>query len=52
VAAVLADMIEGIVIVNALRSPQSDRIRGALWAAVADLAITDDTGGTIRAQVA
>jgi hypothetical protein len=52
VAAVLADMIEGIVIVNALRSPQSDRVRGVLWTAVADLASTDDTGGTIRAQVA
>jgi hypothetical protein len=50
--AVLADMIEGIVIVNGLRSPHSDRIRGELWATVADLAETDHTGGTIRPQVA
>lgn len=50
--AVLADMIEGIVIVNGLRSPHSDRIRGELWATVADLAETDHTGGTVRPQVA
>jgi hypothetical protein len=32
--AVLADMIEGVVVVNRLAPPQSDRVRGALWAAV------------------
>jgi hypothetical protein len=32
--AVLADMIEGIVVVNGLRGRQADRCRSALWAAV------------------
>jgi hypothetical protein len=57
VAAVLADMIEGIINVNELRSPDSDRVRAVLWAATADLTVHlepkgDETGGTIRAQVA
>jgi hypothetical protein len=52
VAAVLADMIEGIVIVNKLRSPDSDRVRAMLWTAVTELGSRDETGGTVRAQVA
>ena len=30
-AAVLADMIEGVVLTNALASPQSDLVRSELW---------------------
>lgn len=29
--AVLADMIEGVIVANGLRPPQADRVRGALW---------------------
>jgi len=29
--AVLADMIEGVVVSNGLTAPQSDRLRGELW---------------------
>lgn len=32
--AVLADMIEGVVAVNDMQSPDADRARGALWAVV------------------
>src|SRR4051794_6347489 len=32
--AVLADMIEGVVVANALTGPAADRCRTALWAAV------------------
>ena len=30
--AVLADMIEGVIAANGLTAPQSDRLRGELWA--------------------
>lgn len=30
-AAVLADMIEGVVVANRLTPPQSDRVRSELW---------------------
>lgn len=30
--AVLSDMIEGVIVVNHLRTPESDRVRTALWA--------------------
>jgi len=30
--AVLADMIEGVVVTNGLTAPRSDRLRGELWA--------------------
>lgn len=36
-AAVLADMIEGVVVVNGLQPPESDTVRAALWAEVAGL---------------
>lgn len=52
VAAVLADMIEGIVVVNELRSPDSDRLRGLLWVAATVVASQDHTSGTVRTQVA
>jgi hypothetical protein len=33
-AAVVADMIEGVIVTNRLRPPQADRIRTELWAAI------------------
>ena len=33
-AAVLADMIEGVVVVNALQGSEADELRHALWAAL------------------
>jgi hypothetical protein len=32
--AVLADMIEGVVVANGLTSPSADRLRAELWAAL------------------
>ncbi len=32
--AVIADMIEGVVVANALEPPRADRLRAELWAAV------------------
>lgn len=32
--AVLSDMIEGVVVVNKLKSPEADRLRSELWQAV------------------
>jgi hypothetical protein len=32
--AVIADMIEGVVVANTLRPPHADRVRGELWAAI------------------
>lgn len=61
VVAVLADMIEGIIVVNGLRSPESDRVRAGMWEAVTDLVPTaahpggtsaDQTGAAPRARVA
>jgi hypothetical protein len=37
--AVLADMIEGVVVANGLGPPQADRVRAELWDAVG--AVTD-----------
>jgi hypothetical protein len=44
--AVLADMIEGVVVVNALPPPRATRVRTELWDALADA--TDDGTGEIR----
>jgi len=33
--AVLADMIDGVVVANRLRPPEADRVRAALWDALA-----------------
>ena len=33
-AAVIADMIEGVVVTNDLRPPHADRLRGELWTAL------------------
>ncbi|HEY8523587.1 MAG TPA: hypothetical protein VIL48_01400 [Acidimicrobiales bacterium] len=37
-AAVSADMIDGVVAANGLRGVAADRVRAALWSALADLA--------------
>lgn len=51
--AVLADMIEGVVVANGLQAPESDRVRAALWEAVADQAATSpDAAERATAQVA
>ena len=33
-SAVIADMIEGVVVTNGLRPPQADRLRTELWTAI------------------
>jgi hypothetical protein len=35
-AAVLADMIEGVIVTNALQPPAADRVRADLWSVYAD----------------
>lgn len=35
-AAVVADMIEGVVVANGLVSPDADRVRAQLWQVVTD----------------
>ena len=40
--AVLADMIEGVVVVNDLPPPRATRVRTELWDALAT--VSDDTG--------
>lgn len=42
-AAVLADMIEGVIVVNNLQPPESDTVRAALWAEVAGLLTREAT---------
>ena len=46
-AAVLADMIEGVVVVNNLQPPESDTVRAALWAEVAGL-LTPESPSHVR----
>jgi hypothetical protein len=43
-AAVLADLIEGVVAANGLRSPAADRVRADLWAALQSDATAGRTG--------
>lgn len=43
-AAVIADMIEGVVVANGLQPPDADRVRSDLWSTVAR-----DTARTNRA---
>jgi hypothetical protein len=38
--AVVADMIEGVVVANGLRPPAADRVRTELWAALESAATT------------
>ena len=40
--AVLADMVEGVVVANRLGPPDSDRLRAALWAALHPGAVDAD----------
>jgi hypothetical protein len=49
-AAVLADMIEGVVVANGLAPPDSDRLRAELWTAcgVESVAGRDHTGSVAR----
>lgn len=35
-SAVLADMIEGVVVANGLEGARADRVRSAMWLAVED----------------
>lgn len=46
--AVLADMIEGVVVANRLRSPQADRLRADLWQVCGVTAVIDETGPIAR----
>jgi hypothetical protein len=41
-AAMLADMIEGVVAANQLRPPHADRVRAELWCSIESLRATDD----------
>ena len=34
--AVLSDMIEGVIVINKLQSPEADRVRTALWTMLSD----------------
>ena len=47
--AVLADMIEGVVVANALTPPRSDRLRTDLWHACDSLLATSDDGASAAA---
>lgn len=44
-AAVLADMIEGVVITNRLMAPEADRLRNELWEEVVSSEILSTTDG-------
>ena len=47
--AVLADMIEGVVVTNRLQPPHADRLRNELWAATG-MAAVERPGRTQRAE--
>jgi hypothetical protein len=47
-AAVLADMIEGIVVSNALVAPEADRLRSELWSVVDASVSAALSGGVVR----
>ncbi len=52
-AAVLADMVEGVVRANALTSPGSDGVRSALWAVLVERGFVDtELGPAPEASVA
>ena len=44
-AAMVADMIEGVVVANSLRPPHADRLRAELWAAAAGVFVVDAATG-------
>lgn len=39
-AAVLADMVDGVIVANGLSGVEADKVRGALWLAVSEAAVT------------
>ncbi|MFM2184065.1 MAG: hypothetical protein RJB61_2359 [Actinomycetota bacterium] len=41
---VVGDMIEGVVVANRLTPPESDRLRTAMWTAVAAEGVVADAG--------
>jgi hypothetical protein len=47
-AAVLADMIEGIVVSNGLVAPDADRLRSELWSVVDASVLAALSGGAVR----
>jgi hypothetical protein len=47
-AAVLADMIEGIVVSNGLVAPDADRLRSELWSVVDASVLAALNGGAVR----
>lgn len=47
--AVLADMIEGVVVANGLEPPQSDRLRTDLWASCGEAVPTPVTTPAVEA---
>ena len=51
-AAVLADMIEGVVASNQLAPPQSDRLRDELWVVCSAAALIDADTSTVVSRVA
>jgi len=44
--AVLADMVEGVVVLNQLVPPEADRLRAALWSMLGEHGVVADTGTT------
>ena len=46
--AVLADMIEGVIVANDLAPPLADRVRAELWIAVGPQAASEAERPTIR----
>jgi hypothetical protein len=48
VAAMLADMIEGVVVANRLRAPHADRLRAELWVAVERIFVSDSITSDAR----
>jgi hypothetical protein len=47
--AVLADMVEGVVVANGLAGPAADELRSALWATVAEQQPPQGRGGSLVA---
>ena len=45
--AVLADMVEGVVVANGLHAPDADRARAALWESVASALVVDDAAAPL-----
>lgn len=46
IAAMLADMIEGVVVANELRAPHADRLRSELWTAAERIFASDGAAGS------